>query len=301
MSKIIPFKALLPTPEVAPKMISPPYDVISTERARQIADKNPFSFLHVTKAQIDLPPDMDEYDDTVYQQATANLRLFEERGYLVHGEPSFFVYRLSMGGHVQTGLVAGASVDDYERGAIRKHERTREEKVTDRARHSYTVQAHAEPVMLVHSASDAIRHLVGETETMGVPLFDTADRDGVRHTLWRVHNAVPVQRAFEGVEVLYIADGHHRSESALKVRNLMAKENVSHRGAEPYNYFPAVIFPHDEVRIFEYEWDGDPADRPLSRYSMGDIMKLADEGGIMPPKSTWFAPKLGSGLFIYTF
>jgi uncharacterized protein (DUF1015 family) len=163
------------------------------------------------------------------------------------------------------------------------------------------VQAHAEPVMLVHYASDAIRHLVGETETQDVPLFDMVDRDGVRHTLWRVRNTVPMQRAFEGVEVLYIADGHHRSESALRVRNLMAKENANHKGTESYNYFPAVIFPHDEVRIFEYEWNGDAADRPLSRYSMDDIIKLADEGGVMPPKSTWFAPKLGSGLFIYTF
>jgi uncharacterized protein (DUF1015 family) len=301
MSKIIPFKALLPKREIASQVISPPYDVISSSEAREWISDNPFSFLHITKSEVDLPESVDQYGDEVYEKAADNLKVFEEKGYLTRHDGSFYVYRQVMGEHGQTGIVCGVSVDEYENGKIRKHERTREEKVVDRTRHAYTVQTHTEPVMLVHRAALPIFHLINETEACGEPLYDIVDRDGVRHLLWQVKNTVAIQKVFEGVDALYIADGHHRSESAFRVRDFMAKENKDHAGNEAYNYFPAVIYPDNEVRVFEYDWKGDASQRPLSKYSMNDIMKLADEGGIMPPKSTWFAPKLGSGLFVYMF
>jgi len=152
----------------------------------------------------------------------------------------------------------------------------------------------------VHRASEAIKHLV-ESDTRTEPLFDVVDHNKVRHMLWRVTNTYALQQALTGLVALYIADGHHRSESGSRVRALMRKDNPAHTGNEAYNYFPAIILPHDEVRIFEYQWTGDPAKRPLSKYAMEDVMKLSDEHGIMPPKSTWFAPKLASGLFVYLF
>ncbi len=301
MSKIIPFKALLPIPEVAPQMLCPPYDVISSEEAREFAKDNPFSFLHITKSEIDLPANIDPYRATVYQKATDNLKSFEKRGYLVEREPTLYIYRQVMGDHGQTGIVCGASVDEYESGAIRRHEKTREEKVIDRTKHAHTARAHTEPVMLVHRSSAELKELINEREARFNPLYDMVDRDGVRHLLWKIEDPQPVLDAFAALDALYIADGHHRSEAARRVRDLFAKENPNHTGEEPYNYFPVVIFPDDEVRVFQYDWDGPADERPLSEYTMASIMELADRQGIMPPKSTWFAPKLGSGLFVYLF
>lgn len=299
MSKVIPFRALLPTAETAPKMISPPYDVVTSDEARALACGNPASFLHISKAEIDCDPAIDEHADEVYEKAAANLQDFKESGFLEEYDPAYYIYRALQGGHVQTGLVAGASVDEYENGLIRKHEKTREIKVEDRARSSMALHVHAEPVMLVHRASGPISHLISTIEVKDTPLFDVTDAQGVRHQLWRVRNMLTLQKAFDGIDALYIADGHHRSESALRVRRQMMKDNPDHTGSEAYNYFPVVIFPDNEVRIFQYDWDGAPAKRPLSRYTMADVIKLADEGGIMPPKSTWFAPKLASGLYVY--
>lgn len=301
MSKVIPFRALLPSADVVQDMISPPYDVVTSEEARSLASGKPASFLHITKAEIDLDPGTDERSEEIYRKAAENLAEFREKGCLVESDPAYYIYRVERGGHVQTGLVAGASVDEYENGSIKKHEKTRENKVEERARYAMALGAHAEPVMLVHRSSEPIKHLINDTEARGKALFDVVDHCGVRHQLWRARNTFALQKAFEGLDALYIADGHHRSECALRVRELMAKDNPDHTGSEAYNYFPVVIFPDDEVRIFQYDWDGSPNQRPLSKYTMEDVMKLSDENGIMPPKSTWFAPKLGSGLYVYLF
>jgi len=300
MSKIKQFAALLPVPSHAKDVISPPYDVIDAPGARAFAKDNPRSFLHITRSEIDMPEDVFPYDDSVYENALSNLNLFQEKGLLVRDASSLYIYRQVMGEHSQTGVVALASVDEYVNGKIKRHELTREEKVVDRMRHADFISAHAEPVFLVHRRNDKVSRLVSQ-ETAEKPLYDLIGWDGVRHIFWRVKEAGGVLEAFEGFDALYIADGHHRSESAARVRELKRGRNPGHIGTEGYNYFPVVIFSEDEVRIFEYKWDGDPPKRPLSKYSMADVMKLADEGGIMPPKSTWFAPKLSSGLFMHTF
>lgn len=300
MSKVIPFPALLPDPKLAPKIICPPYDVISSAEAREVVKDNLFSLLHITKAEVDLEPDIAEYDERIYQKALENFIGFQKEGWLVRDQESFYIYRMEMEGHVQTGIVCGVSVDEYDAGLIKRHEKTRKPKEDDRTRFAATIGAHAEPVFLTFQASASIKGLIA-AGTKSPPLYDITDKDGVRHVLWRATSAEGIEKAFGCVTSLYVADGHHRSEAASRVRAMMREKNQDHTGLEPYNFFPAVLIPHDQVRVYRYDWDGDPKGRPLADAQIADIMALADRGGIMPPKSTWFAPKLASGFFVYTF
>lgn len=300
MSKIIPFEALLPEPKLAGRIICPPYDVISSEEARNFVKGNPYSLLHITKAEIDLPPDVGEYDGRVYERAEINLNRFVEEGWLKRDERSIYIYRLHDKGHVQTGVVCAVSVDEYDNGLIKRHELTRKDKEDDRTLFSYTIDAHAEPVFLTFRTDKELKNMIG-AQTAGSPLYDLTDNNNVRHSFWRAGRAGDFTRLFEKLDALYIADGHHRSASASRVRALKKGENANHTGNELYNFFPAVVFPSDEVRIYRYEWPGDPNMRPIADVSIEDVMELADRSGIMPPKSTWFAPKLASGLFVYTF
>lgn len=300
MSKIIPFPALIPKAELGSRTICPPYDVITSEEAREIVDGNPYSLLHVTKAEVDLPHDVPEYDDRVYEKARANFMKFQKDGWLIRDTASLYIYRMDRQGHIQTGLVCGTSVDEYDLGLIKQHEKTRKPKEDDRTRFAYAIRAHAEPVFLTFRATDEMKKLL-LSETTETPLYDTVPLCGVRHTLWRAKSVQKFVDAAKEIEAIYVADGHHRSASASRVRAKMRAENPAHRGDEAYNFFPAVLIPSDEVRIYRYDWDGDPDKRPLADVTIDDVMALSDRGGIMPPKSTWFAPKLASGLFVYAF
>lgn len=300
MSKIIPFAALLPKHDLASKIVSPPYDVISSDEARVLSRDNPHSLLHITKAEVDFPEGTSEYDERVYARARENFGRFVASGWLAKGPESLYIYRIEHRGHVQTGVVCGASVDEYDSGPIRRHEKTRIAKEDDRTKFALAIGAHAEPVLFACRSRGALKGLI-KKESAGPPLYDVTGADGARHILWRAGSAGELVRAFDSVEALYIADGHHRSAAASRVREDKRRKNPSHTGSELYNFFPVVVFLDDEVRVYRYDWEGDPAKRPLADVTIADIMKLADEGGIMPPKSTWFAPKLLSGLFIYTF
>lgn len=299
MSKVIPFPALIPAKGHVDDTVCPPYDVIDSDEARALADGNPFSLLHVTKPEIDLPPGSGEDSEAAYEKGAANLERFKKEGLLVRDEPSFYIYRMVSGDHVQTGIVAGVSAKEYGEGLIKKHEKTREPKVVNRTRLARALRAHSEPVILVHRRDKALAALI-EEEALEPPLYDVTF-EGVRHVLWRACGAGEIAKRFSKMGALYIADGHHRSETGFRTYIEMKESDPNHSGDEPYCFFPAVIFPDDEVRVFQYDWDGPPEKRPLGDVTMADIMKLADEGGIMPPKSTWFAPKLISGLFVYTF
>jgi uncharacterized protein (DUF1015 family) len=299
MSKVIPFPALIPAKGHVEDAVCPPYDVIDVAQARAMAEGNPFSLLHVTKPEIDLPEGTGEDDESVYVKGAENLARFKEEGLLVRDEPSLYIYRMESGDHVQTGIVAGVSAEEYGRELIKKHEKTREPKVVNRTRLARALRAHAGPVILVHRRDEALAKLI-EEETQEPPIYDV-NFEGVRHTLWRARAADEIVKAFGGMEALYIADGHHRSETGFRTYVEMKESDPNHSGDEAYSFFPAVIFPDDEVRVFQYDWDGPPEKRPLADAQMADIMKISDEGGIMPPKSTWFAPKVVSGLFLYTF
>lgn len=402
---VFPFRALRPTPAAAKDVAAVPYDVVTTEEAAAAARGNPLSFLHVSRPEIDLPPETDPHDEAVYEKAAHSFRALQSAAPLVQEEdPTFYVYRLRMGSHEQTGVAACFSMDEYDEGLIRKHERTRRDKEDDRTRHMLAIEAQTGPVFLTYRATAAVSDVVQQTVSTRSPLFDFHASDGVRHAIWTVDRAdeARLQRAFLAVGALYIADGHHRAASAARAR----QELHAHKGPGEWDRLLAVAFPHDQLQILAYNrvvkdlgpasaasflsnlrqrfaiasgpavpdrrgdvsmylegrWYtiamGEPpaalpiADRldvtrlqeavltPLlgigdirtdtridfvggargtssleelvatgraavafSLYPVGidDLLSISDQGGIMPPKSTWFEPKLRDGLLSHVF
>lgn len=404
MAIVRPFKALRPTPERAAQVAAVPYDVLNTEEALALSEGNPYSFLHVSRPEIDLEPGIDLYDDRVYAKAVENLeRLRVECPLVQEPEPTLYVYRLIMGEQVQVGVTGCCSVDEYDQNLIKKHERTRKDKEDDRTRHTIQMRSQSEPVFLTYRPSAAINDIVAST-MQKPPLFDFTAPDGIQHTLWTVDNPEALSEAFKAVPELYVADGHHRSASASRARAALKEANPDHTGQEEYNFFLAVVFPSDQLRILPYnrvvkDLNGQTAEEFLAAVSgsfqiaagsdtparkgefsmyfagnwhtltpidpvdydnpiasldvsllqdrllnpvlgiqdprtdkridfvggirgtgelvrlvdsgkaavafsmypttIDDLMRISDAGEIMPPKSTWFEPKLRSGLFLH--
>ncbi|MGA0285968.1 MAG: DUF1015 domain-containing protein [Phycisphaerales bacterium] len=256
MIRIHPFAALRPPGSLAAEVSSDPYDVISTEEARQRAEGHPHSFLHVVRSEIDLPEGSNPYDDLVYETASRNLQSMVSAGDLVREQgPSLYVYRQVRDGRAQTGLVCCVDVEQYRSGEIRKHEKTRPDKEDDRTRHLLATSAHAEPVMLCFRSGSGgggsiAERLLGDTATR--PIFHFVAPDGTTHTGWRIEDPSPYVDAFGSLERIYIADGHHRSAGADRAAAAAAAANPGHRGDEEYGRFLAVIFPHDQMTILSY-------------------------------------------------
>jgi uncharacterized protein (DUF1015 family) len=233
-------------------VVAPPYDVLDSDEARALAAGNDLTWLHVSKPEIDLDPAIDLYDDRVYAKAIANYLALLERGALLREEnPAYYVYRLSIGGRSQTGILAGAAVAEYEKDLIKKHELTRADKETDRTRHTRTLDAHTGPVFLVYRKSPAIDALV-EAITSAPPIYDVTTHDGVRNELWVAAETEVLRSAFAALPCLYIADGHHRAASYSRHGAERRAADPAPRGDEPYNFFLAVLFPHDQLRIMPY-------------------------------------------------
>ena len=254
MSDVRPFRALRPRPDLAARVAAPPYDVINSEEAREMAKGNDVSFLHINKPEIDLGPDVSLYDDRVYAKGVANLRRFIAEGVFVReAEPRFYVYQQRMGDHVQAGIVGAASCQEYADGLIKRHEFTRKDKEDDRTRHTHELNANAGPVFLTYRKRAEIDAVVDGIRK-GEPLYDIVTDDGIGHTVWLVSpgETVALQQALRAVPALYVADGHHRAASAARVGLERRASNPRHRGDEPYNYFLAVLFPHDQLRIMDY-------------------------------------------------
>jgi len=254
MASIRPFRALRPTPDKAAAVSSVPYDVVTTDEARQLAGGNPLSFLHVTRSEIDLPPGTNPYAPEVYEKARANFTALSERGSLVLDEtPSLYFYRLRMGGHEQTGIAGCFTVDEYESDVIKKHERTRRDKEDDRTRHIVQLRAQTGVVFLTYRADQAIDALARQVSA-GEPLYDFAAPDGVRHTIWRagLDQTDGLVTAFTRVPALYIADGHHRAASAARAREELASRSGSTPDEAGADTFIAVAFPDDQVQILPY-------------------------------------------------
>ena len=246
------FRALRPRPELAARVAAVPYDVVSRAEAAALAEGNPDSFLHVGRADIDLPANTDPYDPGVYSAARAALDRLVARGVLVRdAEPALFLYRQQMGGRAQTGVVGCVHVDDYEHDVIRKHETTRKDKEDDRTRHVLALNAHAEPVFLTYRPRPELDRMTAAAAT-GPPLYDFAAPDGVRHTVWRLPDAGPWIAAFAAVPVAYVADGHHRSASAWRAARERGAAVGHPAGAGEYDWFLAVLFPSSELRILPY-------------------------------------------------
>ena len=404
--RIRSFQALVPPSGSAADFASPPYDVLNTTEARGIITKQPKSFLRVVRSEATLVDGIDPYSNEVYEQARKNFIRMQEQGELVREKsPQIYLYRQIMGDHAQTGITAVCHADDYAAGLIKKHEKTRPDKEDDRVRLNTALSAHIEPVFLAFESNTEIDRLMKEAAAKD-PLFDFTAPDGIRHTLWRMPDADAVTKSFAAVPHSYIADGHHRSAGAARVGLAKRQANPNHTGEEDYNWFPAVMFPQDQLKILPYNrlvtdlnglhpeeflvrvshacrlspsappsptkpgqvsmylgghWlglefdiaaDADPVSRldvsllqdkildpilgiddprtskridfvggirgtdflrgevdakrasvafSMHPVTMRQLMDIADAGQIMPPKSTWFEPKLRSGLFIHTF
>jgi uncharacterized protein (DUF1015 family) len=257
MAEIRPFRALRPRAAAAARVSCVPYDVVSTEEARELAADEPLSFLRVTRSELELDAGADPYADDVYDRAQANLaRLKVEAPLLTEDEPALYVYRLRMGDHVQTGVAGAFSVDEYERDRIKKHERTRQAKEDDRTRHILALRAQTGVVFLTYRAAAAVDVAVART-VAGEPIYDFVAPDGVAHTVWRTAAAErdALVAGFAAVPELYIADGHHRAASAWRAREELRAGRVEHPPAPAAgspDTFLAVAFPHDQVRILPY-------------------------------------------------
>ncbi|QEM67435.1 DUF1015 domain-containing protein [Geobacter sp. FeAm09] len=255
MAFIKPFRALRPPKELADKVAALPYDVMNVEEARRMAAGNPNSFLHISRPEIDLAAGTDPHDEPVYAQGRQNLADFVRRGVLVQDDREcFYVYRQRMGEITQTGLVACTSVDDYQSGVIKKHELTRADKEDDRVRHIDCLDANDEPVFYLSRSSAEIEALIAGIAA-APPEYDFTTDDGVSHTLWIVADPALIGRLtglFAAIPRLYVADGHHRSAAAGRVRELRREKNPGHTGREEYNVFLTVIFPETQLNIMPY-------------------------------------------------
>ena len=410
MVTIRPFRAIRPAEGVADKVAALPYDVMTSEEARSTEGIKPLSFMHIDRAEIDLPEGTDHYSPEVYEKAKETLeKQIAEGVFIQDADPRFYIYRLTMDGRPQTGLVCCASIDDYEAGVIKKHELTRADKEEDRVRHVDTLDANTGPIFLA-CRDDAVLEALLSEAVQNEPVYDFVSDDGIRHEVWLLDadENEDVEYIFRLKEALYISDGHHRCASAARVGKKRREQNPGWTGDEEFNFFLAVVFPEEQLKILDYNravkdlnglskeeflekigekfdvtlyeeegpaaparkhqfgmyldgaWylltaragvvnDSDPVARldvsvlqdlvlapilgiedprtdkridfiggirglaelerrvntdmkvafAMFATSMEDLFDIADAGLIMPPKSTWFEPKLRSGLFIH--
>lgn len=411
MTTIRPFRAVRPAADLASSIAALPYDVYSSAEARRITEQDPLSFLRIDRAETQFPEGTDMYSREVYDRARDTINdMLREGQFLTEETPCYYIYALTMDGRTQTGLVGCASVDDYMDGVILKHENTLEAKELDRFRHIDTCCAQTGPIFLAYRPDNAVRAVLQKVQEQD-PLYDFVSEDEIRHSVWRIDDPEDIgniSRLFSLIPHLYIADGHHRAASAVKVGLKRRAEDACSKGTEEYNFFLSVLFPADELKIYDYNRvvtdlngytfdkildiientfeikdNGSEPYRPakkgefgmyhagrwfrltarpevcsddpvkgldvsilqdqilapvlgihdpktdsrisfiggirglkelekkadhsggiaFSMYptSMDELMRVADSGMLMPPKSTWFEPKLRSGLFIHQF
>jgi uncharacterized protein (DUF1015 family) len=401
MAVVKSFKAWRPKPESAKNIISVPYDVINTDEARELAQNKPDSFLHVIRPEIDLPESTDIHAEEVYQKGAENLtKLLDSEHFVQEEKDALYVYKLNWRGRSQSGVFGCVSVAEYDNEVILKHELTRPDKEDDRTKHIITQQAHAEPVMITFDDTAGISEMM-ESVSKNEPLYQITIED-VEHLIWKIEDSTEFDNAFSKIKNLYIADGHHRCASASRTATQMKKQNPNHTGEEEYNYFPAVVFPMQQMEILSYNrivystpdnflsvlkdkfeltqttnpepnskgdicvyldgsWyslslpesnksdvassldvarlqehllepllgisdqrtdknlffvggirgtneleklvNSGKADMAISMYptNIRELVDVSDAGLLMPPKSTWFEPKLRSGFLIHTF
>lgn len=409
MAIVKAFKGFRPVEELASKIAALPYDVMNSEEAREMVKGDKYSFLHVDRAEVDLDPSIDVHDQKVYDKARENLdKMINEGQYIQDKKPCLYIYRQIMNGRPQTGLVFCASIDDYMNNVIKKHEFTRADKEQDRINHVDNCNANTGPIFLTYRENNRVTEIITDW-TNKKPTYDFVSEDGISHIVWVIDNDETISEIielFKGIDNLYIADGHHRSASAVKVGLKRRKENPNYTGEEEFNYFLAVAFPDNDLMVMDYNrvvkdlngltvnqlidklkekfvvTESSTAVKPSKKHTYGmfvdgkwylleakdgiynvndpidsldvailqnnvltpilgiedvrtsdridfiggirgigelekrvnsdmkiafsmfptevsDIMKVADINEVMPPKSTWFEPKLRSGLFIH--
>jgi len=295
MSNVRPFRGVRPRTDIAHLVAAPPYDVLTSEEARELAAGNPYSFLHVGKPEIDLPPGTDLYADAVYAKGKENFERFLREGTIVQDKTrAFTVYKQVWGDHVQIGIVGAASCQDYLDDVIKKHELTRIDKENDRMRHIETLGAQTGPVFLTYRRSDAMDALVEEGMAKA-PEIDITTFDGVRHILFVVDDpglVGRIQAAFAGLANLYVADGHHRSAAATRIKVKRDRERPGRTGEEEDNFFLAVIFPHSQMKILPYNRvvrDLNGLDPAAFLAKAGEKFNVRPDGPKAPARSRTYA------------
>ena len=290
MAVIRAFKALRPRKDLCEKVVAPPYDVVSSQEAREIVRVNPLSFLRITKPEVDLPEGIDIYDDAVYKKGADNLLEFIQKGILVKdNEPHLYLYVQQMEDRVQHGIVGVFSCKEYRDGLIKKHENTREEKEIDRMKHIEVTNAQNGPVFLLYRNNNELSNIV-HTVRLSSPVYDFMD-NGIRHTFYIIRKDIEDQiiEHFKAIPYLYIADGHHRSAAAARVWEKRMRENPAHSGNEAYNFFLAVVFPHDELYIMDYnrvlkDLNGDSPHKFMENLKKNfNIEKVSEKGSPYKP------------------
>lgn len=291
MSVIKPFRALRPRPDLAEKAACVPYDVPYESEVREYIADNPQSFLRVTRPEAEFPVGSDPSDAEVLAKSKENLEKFISSGWLQQDEePAIYIYRLSAGPHTQTGIVATCSIDEYDQGLIKKHEKTRPDKVKDRTDHMIYLGAQTGLIFLAFRGTDKTRTVIAD-ETAREPLFECpCDEGGVTQTVWKVSDTEALVAAFEEVPAIYVADGHHRAESASLARKTLEEKNPDHTGEEPYNFVMAGIFPAEDLKILPYnravrDLNGQSKEEFLSRVSSAFRFEKADRKSPEHPRS----------------
>lgn len=255
MAVIRPFKAVRPSEKVAHLVASVPYDVVNREEAAELAKGNPINFLRVTRSEIELKEKTNVYSHEVYQRAKENFdRLRHEAPLVQDSTPHFYIYKLTMGNHSQTGIAATFSVDDYEKDVIKKHEKTRKVKEDDRTNHIITTEAQTGPVFLTYKSVKEVDKVVNDTIGKKIPIYNFTTHDGIKHEVWILPDDYTdtVISEIKKVKNLYIADGHHRAASASRAQKVKMEQNSNHTGEEEYNYFIGVLFPAEQLKILSY-------------------------------------------------
>ncbi len=287
MAIVKPFCAVRPSAEAASQVAALPYDVYNRKEACEAVKGNPLSFLNIDRAETQFGEDVDMYADCVYEKARELLEKRMADGTFIRDEiPCYYIYQQTMNGRSQTGLVACSSIDDYLNHVVKKHENTREEKEQDRIRHVDTTDAHTGPIFLAYRAKEELNRIIHRITT-GHPLYDFVSEDNVEHRVWKIAAPGPIkeiEEAFLDVEATYIADGHHRAASAVKVGLMRREENPGYTGEEAFNYFLSVLFPDEQLMIMPYnrvvaDLNGMSSEEFLEKISQGFIVK---EEGMIP-------------------
>ena len=296
MSEIRPFVCVRPAEELASRVAALPYDVYNRQEAKEEVQREPLSFLKIDRAETNFDDSVDTYAPEVYQKAKELLQKDKQEGvYITDEDRSYYIYQLVMDGRPQTGLVACSSVDDYMNHVIKKHENTREDKEIDRITHVDTCSAQTGPIFLAYRSDKGIHDIVASYVENETPIYDFTAVDGIAHRVWKIakkEDVDAIYKAFQNIQQIYIADGHHRAASAVKVGLKRRQENPGYTGAEEFNYFLSVLFPHDELRILDYnrtvkDLNGRSLTQFLEEISKNFIVEKA-EGQVRPEKKGTF-------------
>ena len=296
MAEIRPFVCVRPAEELASRVAALPYDVYNRQEAKEEVQREPLSFLKIDRAETNFDDSVDTYAPEVYQKAKELLQKEKQEGvYITDEDRSYYIYQLVMDGRPQTGLVACSSVDDYMNHVIKKHENTREDKEIDRITHVDTCSAQTGPIFLAYRSDKGIHDIVASYVENETPIYDFTAVDGIAHRVWKIakkEDVDAIYKAFQNIQQIYIADGHHRAASAVKVGLKRRQENPGYTGEEEFNYFLSVLFPHDELRILDYnrtvkDLNGRSLTQFLEEISKNFIAEKA-EGQVRPEKKGTF-------------